>query len=86
MASSTIKQHMQSRVFDLKYDGAGFPLPSNIRPYNSNEPTCNIARNTRDGAIYVLWYRYASLDYRIASVVYGNAPSIGDEVRIGIIY
>lgn len=86
MASSTIKQHMQSGVFTLEYDGAGFPLPSNIFPYKSNEPTCIIARNTREGSIYALWYRDASLDYRIQSIISGNAPSIGDSVKIGIIY
>lgn len=86
MASSTIKQDMQSGVFDLEYDGAGFPLQSNIHPYKSSATTCIIARNNTDGSIYALWYRYASQDYRIASVIHGTAPSIGDHIHIGIIY
>lgn len=57
------------------YDNGLFPTSKNV--INSYQYCC-VARNTGNGALYLLWYDAGSQGFRVGSVISGNSPSNGD--------
>ena len=63
----------------LVFDGTKFPAPSVPK---GTAQLCVPARNSTNGAIYILWYAGTDNSFRVGAIVSGNAPSTNDHVFV----
>lgn len=88
MASSTIKENATSRLINIRlyYNATiqGFPIPTGTRnPNNSGNFQLTLgARNVITGAIYIIWYDWATTSFRMGSIISGNAPTEGQAIDV----
>ena len=76
---SKIRNLYKINIERLTFDGEGFPCSEGAK---QSRTFAIVARSNADGAIFILWYRSTSHDFRIAAKLSGADPAIGDTIDV----